>query len=95
MAVSANKKAIQLLGTALMLAYFTAPNQPLKLSAACSYFQTSVRTRTALKKKFLSSYFELVNTKFDPKQILNPKVIVFPISLLTLKGKHTLVKQEF
>lgn len=46
MAVSANKKAIQLLGTALMLAYFTAPNQPLKLSAAWSYFQISARTST-------------------------------------------------
>lgn len=47
MAVSANKKAIQLLGTALMLAYFTDPNQPLKLSAVCSYFQISARISTA------------------------------------------------
>lgn len=38
MAVSANKKALQLLGTDLMLASYTAPNQPEKFSVACSFF---------------------------------------------------------
>lgn len=92
MAILANKKAIQLLGSDLPLACCTAPNQPVTISAACSHFQILAGADAVQNKKFPFHYFKLVNKSFDPNQILNP---VSLISFLMLKGKHTLVNKEF